>query len=132
MQFYYVTDNSFRNRRWTWAWKTIPSLQEISEPCNVCGKGRLYPGRYPARPLQLEVERGSGYPSMLGCAASLLVVSAAVLHDWQSNGVTGYQKFPATVVKATGTKIAKLVPPQYFHIQVTGRCELDLEAMGIR
>jgi hypothetical protein len=52
--------------------------------------------------------------------------------NWEANNITGYKKYPAPVIQATGSKIKQRTPPPYYHIQVTGRCELDLEAIGIR
>src|SRR5690349_2365845 len=97
MQFYHVTDNSFFSKNWAWAWSIKPWEHEISTLCDICGKGRLYPGRYPDRPLFAEVEGGKDYPDVLGCAAPYLIVSETVIGDWEANHVTGYEKFPLII-----------------------------------
>ncbi len=132
MQFYKLTNNSIYSRGWTWAWSLIPRLDTISSVCDVCHIGRLYPGRYPERSLGVAVEGGTKYPDVLGCGSyPLLIVSAQVIADWKKNDVSGYREFLLTVTKSQGKKIEVVTPPQYFHIEVSGRCLLDLEAMGV-
>ncbi len=119
------------SKGWTWAHNLI-GFYEKSTRCDVCGRGNLFPDYYPEYPLSVEVEGGTQYPDILGCGAyPLFIVSENVIKDWEVRAIRGYEKFALSVVKATGKKIKDIVPPSYYHIKVTGRCNLDLEAMGL-
>jgi DNA-directed RNA polymerase subunit RPC12/RpoP len=120
------------SERWAWGVGYRPRLGDLGVPCDVCGNGELFPGVYPEQPLGIIVEDGSAYPDCLGCGGGpLLIVSQAVTEDWEEHEVTGWRKFPMTVKSARGEAISLLRPPQYYHIQVLGRCELDLAAMQV-
>jgi hypothetical protein len=137
--FYSLGDNSIFSRKWVWAWSVKPMPDEIGVLCDVCQRGRLYPGRYPQRPLEAYVgpldgqpESDFKYPDILGCAAPYLIVSDTVISDWETHNITGYRKFLIEITQATDAQIKRAVPPKYYHIEVTGRCQLDLDASGIR
>lgn len=111
----------------------MPALDTISTACPVCGNGRLYPGRYPERPLEINVEGGVKYPDILGCGSyPFLIVSDAVVTDWITHSVSGFTSYPLRVAAAKGPNIRDVPKPQYHHIQVTGRCEVDLRRMRVK
>ena len=132
MQFYSISDNSVYSPQWARAWKIIPSLTTLGVLCDVCGKGRLYPDRYLERPLTTEIEGRAKYPDVLGCAAPLFVVSEHILGDWMQNDISGFKPFPLHVIKPANLESENALPPNYFHLKIMGRCQLDLEAMGIQ
>jgi len=132
MQFYHVGHDAFSQDMWPWAVTLHPRLSEISASCDVCNIGRLYPEKYPERSFTVDVEGGSAYPDVLACGAyPLLIVSEAVIEDWESQQVTGYEKFPVNIGRVEEVKNKLANPPQYYHIKVNGRCLLNLNAMGV-
>jgi len=62
----------------------------------------------------------------------LLIVSEKVLNDWNSANVSGFEYYSVGINKINSEKLKDKEPPKYFHIIVTGRCELDLDKMGIK
>ena len=132
MKLYTVSYDSHGPNSWTWAWKIRPYPNANSSLCDLCGKGRFRLKNYPKHPLTTEVEGGRAFPDVLGCSYPLLAVSEHVLEDWQNNNITGGAAYPLTIAKAQGKRISTIPAPQYYHTFVTGRCELDFEAMGIR
>jgi hypothetical protein len=131
--FYDLAHNSNYTRGWTWAASLLPRLSSVGRRCNACGRGPFFAGGYPSLPLGIGVEGGTKYPDVLGCGSyPLLIVSQAMVDDWRGGGVTGYELFPVTVVAAKGPRIREQGPPPYYHVRVTGRCRLDLKAMGMR
>jgi hypothetical protein len=139
MAFYRIGDNTIFARKWLWAWNMKPHTEEMSVLCNVCHRGRLFPESYPRRSLEAQVgpldaqsEGDFSYPDVLGSASPYLIVSGAVIDDWENSGVTGYQKYPIYVSQAFASCRTEAAPLQYYHIEVTGRCQLNTEASGIR
>ena len=131
MSFYSVSYAAHMDAGWPWAVKLYPHPRITGTRCPVCGIGILYPGRYPAYPIIAGIEGGVRFPDVLGCSESFLVVSEAVISDWETAGVTGYKQHPFMIVREeVGDDTLELLP-RYYHIEVTGRCQLDLEAMGI-
>lgn len=132
MPLYSITDNTIEETQWTWAIEALPRLAAISERCDVCHRGRLYPGLYPERALDAEVEDGTSYPDILGCGSyPFFIISEATLLNLKHYGVESFQSFPLNITKATGPTIEAVTPPQYYHLKISVGCELDLHAMGI-
>lgn len=132
MPLYSVTDNTIEEKQWTWAIEALPRLATVSRRCDVCHRGRLYPGRYPERALDAEVEDGTSYPDILGCGSyPFFILSEATLLNLESHGVEGFQPFPLTITKATGPIIEAVTPPRYHHLKIAVGCELDFHAMGV-
>jgi len=131
--FYHVAHDSAYQHPYTWAYRYEPSLSERGTRCDVCGLGDVFvTGAYPRFPLSAAVEGGWRYPDVLGSGEyPLLIVSEAMVEDWVQDGITGYNAYPLTIVRASCAAIRRQTPPQYFHIEVTGRCQLDTEAMGL-
>ncbi len=131
MRFWKVGSNQGFTRGNAWAWRVTNERDEEELRC-ACGAVSTF-GRveYPRRLLEVEVEGGVRYPDVLGNAEFLLIVSEAVLDDWRRGGVTGYRAHPLRIASAKGKRIQEVKPPVYHHIEVTGRCELDLDAMGV-
>jgi hypothetical protein len=129
--FFELYHNSPYNRQFPWAYSITPPLATIGQRCNVCTNGYLFPGWYPDAPLTVSVNTGRKYPDVLGCGAyPLLIVSQAVLDDWSAVGLRGYEAFPLSVRAEPGAP--RLAAPIYYHLKITGRCELDTDAMGIK
>jgi len=132
MTLYSVDDNTIEEKQWTWAWTALPDLATISKRCDVCNRGRLYPGRYPERALDAEVEDGTSYPDILGCGShSFFIISEAALLHLQSGGVESFQPFPLNIIQATGSVIETVTPPRYHHLKIAVGCEVDFPAMGV-
>ena len=130
MIFYDFGDNSFCTRGYTWAWSLKPRPPGLLLRCKKCTAGL---STYPKHPLGLSVEGGVKYPDILGCGGyPLLIVSQNVIDDWEKAGITGYEKYEANIVEANGKRIRDLKPPQYYHINITGRAQYDMDAMGFR
>ena len=104
---------------------------ELRKPCSMCKDPFSI---YPRHSIGLAVEDGVKYPDILGCGEypSLLIVSKNVIDDWENAGITGYEKYEANIVEAKGKRIRDLEPPQYYHINITGRTEYDMDAMGFK
>lgn len=119
----------FKNRH-TWAFSLIPRISEISALCDVCGHGGLFPDWYPERPFSVIIGKGKIFPDILGCGAyPLTILSERVLATWSSLGLGSYTAFPLDVIVEPSS--GRPTPPPYYHIKITGRCELDLQAMGV-
>lgn len=109
----------------------LPRLATISKRCDVCNKGRLYPGRYPERALDARVADGISYPDILGCGSyPFFIISEVTLLLLKHYGVESFQSFPMNVIQATGSTIKTITPPQYHHLQIAVGCEVDFPAMG--
>ena len=112
-----------------WVWKTIPMRTESI--CPVCGQRAYAEGWYPAREVICETEKGTRYPDALANISNLIIVSDRVLRGFYDHGVTGFTPFPI-VIGPRSKKLQDVIPPVYWHLRVDGRCELDLEAMGLK
>lgn len=132
MPLYSITDNTIEETQWTWAIEALPRLAAISERCDVCHRGRLYPGPYPERALDAEVEDGTSYPDILGCGSyPFFIISEVTLLHLKSCSVESFQPFPLNIIQATGSIIETVNPPQYHHLKIAVGCELDFPAMGV-
>ena len=131
LNFYLVDYAAHMEAGWPWAGKLYPHPCKTGTLCPLCGKGILYPGRYPAYPITAGIEGGTAYPDVLGCSNPLFVVSQSVISDWEAANVTGYKQHPFLIVRAKSSDSDLAMLPRYYHIEVTGRCQIDLEAMGI-
>jgi hypothetical protein len=129
--FYLLRHKPSYKSRFAWAFTIVPRLSEIGELCDVCGKGRWYPSWYPERPLSVIIGKGKTYPDILGCGAyPLLILSERVLTTWDSLGLGSYSAYPMNIISEPAGK--RPTPPPYYHVKITGRCQLDLEAMGLK
>ena len=131
MIFYIFDDNTFATRGYTWAMSLKPRPEEFSRRCPKCRAGMSV--EYPKHSINLAVEGGSKYPDILGCGAeTILIVSQNVINDWEGAGITGYEKYDVNIVEAKGKRIKDAESPRYYHINVIGRAEYDMEAMGFK
>jgi len=132
MPLYSVIDNTIEETQWTWAWALRPRLATIIKNCDLCHRGSLYPGRYPERALDAEVEDGTSYPDILGCGSyPFFILSEAMLLHLESCGIESFQSFPLNITRATGSAIKTVNPPQYYHLKLAVGCELDFPKMGV-
>jgi hypothetical protein len=129
--FYRVRDATITVRGYPWGWKIIPSAFDRSMVCNTCGHPIMKPPGYPRHTLSVLLEGGTKWPDVLGTTELTLVVSEAVLSDWQRHRVTGYESFPLTIAECKSKKLAELATPNYYHIRAIGRAKRDLNQMGI-
>ncbi len=126
MFFYKFSHNSFYTRGYTWAysWK---NSSEYTKICPMCNSPLIV---YPDNTIHLTVEGGIKYPDILGCGEyPFLIVSENMINDWERFGITGYKKYKADIVEVKGKRIKDIEPPKYYHIDVIGRAEYDLNAM---
>lgn len=131
--FLCMRDNTHFSRGWTWAYKIQPNPRDLGELCPVCGKGRWFPSSYPRLPLLATVEGGSKYPDVLGCGSyPLLLLSSRVMESWSLHDIKGYKHYPLATIAEPNSKICLATAPTYHHVEVTGRCQFDLTAMGLR
>jgi hypothetical protein len=129
--FFQFHSNVAYRSRFVWAYSLTPRLDTIWQRCDVCNIGHVFPDWYPEIPLAATVDKKRKYPDILGCGAwPLRIVSQAVLDDWTAVGVKGYETFPLEVRGEAGSP--RLDAPAYYHLKITGRCELDTDAMGIK
>jgi hypothetical protein len=129
MQFYEFGHNSSDERGWTWAPTIYPRSKVHVNHCDVCGRH----GEYPEGAFDVNVEGGSSYPDILGCGAyPLLIVSDKVTSAWNEHGITSFQKWPVGIAAVHSKTLAGKVSPRYFHVEVTGKCVIDLEGSGIQ
>ena len=77
-----------------------------------------------------ETEKGKRYPDALANISNLIIISDRVLQGFYDHGVTGFTPFPI-VIGARSKKLQDVIPPVYWHLRVDGRCELDLDEMGV-
>lgn len=128
MNFYGLTDNTIDSRGWAYAVSVIPKSELVDINCTKCGTR----SSYPSAEFDVIVEGGSKYPDILQCGAyPFLIVSEAVVNDWEANGITSYKKYKVNVAGVNYSKLKEVIPPQYYHITVNGRCDIDLKKMGI-
>ncbi len=86
---------------------------------------------YPSEPIGTIVERGSKYADMMENTAFLPVFRVEVLDAFRAAGIGPFPEYPFEIVRAS-KKLRELGAPEYRHIRVDGRVELDLKAMRVR
>ncbi len=128
-QLYQMSDNTCLSRGWTYAPRFYPIDSHVRYRCTKCGAIANYPmGKY-----AIDLEGGTKYPDILLCGAyPLLIVSERVLNDWVNSGITGFQSFPLEIREIASEKLKTKERIQYYGIEVTAKCELDLEAMDVK
>ncbi|MBI2863281.1 MAG: hypothetical protein HYX94_01800 [Chloroflexi bacterium] len=128
VNFYRFGNNSSYNRRFTWAMSIIPRSEMVYRVCPRCSAVQ----HYPSGAFDVIVERGSQYPDVLGCGAyPFLIVSEEVIAVWIDAGISSFYTFPVDVAKVQSRKLRDIRPPQYFRVEIDGRCQIDLAASGI-
>ncbi len=96
--------------------------------CRKCGSTYL---KKRFEDVDLAVEGKGKYPDILLCGHwPILVVSNKVLNYWKENDIKGFQSHS---VRLFGKNEEELLQNEtYYHnIVITGRCSLDLDAMGV-
>lgn len=127
--FYTFGDNSFFTRGFTWAASIHPRSEVIHQICPECGSVK----HFPSGDFDVTLEKGSKYPDVLGCGAyPFLIVSEKVIGAWQDEGLDCFHTYKVNVAENKSTKLRNLTSPQYFRIEIDGRCRIDLEASGAK
>lgn len=130
MKFYKFTHNSAYTRGFTWATSIRPKSEMFRRTCPKFG----VISQYPSGEFDVVVEGGNQYPDVLGCGAyPFLIVSESVVNAWHDAGIDNFQSYLVQVaeVKSKSKKLHQTVPPNYYRIEIDGRCEIDLEASGL-
>ena len=127
-QFYNMSNNTCLSRGWTYAPSFYPVDNYVRYNCPKCGAIAYYPtGKY-----AIDLEGGTKYPDILLCGAyPLLIVSERVRNDWVNSGITGFVSFPLEIREIASAKLKTKEPVQYYGIEVSAKCELDLVAMDV-
>jgi hypothetical protein len=88
---------------------------------------------YPIGSFDVLVEEGTKYPDILGCGAyPFLIVSEQVVTMWQHHHIHSFTTYPVGVAEVNSKKLKDVPPPQYYRVEIDGRCAIDLEASGLR
>jgi hypothetical protein len=125
---YWFRDNSMHTRGFTWAMNVHPRSEMVHRACRECGSV----DHYPSGAFDVTVEGGTKYPDVLGCGAySFLIVSARAVAVWQEAGVTAFHTYPVNVAEVKSKRLEASAAPQYYSVEIDGRCALDLAASGI-
>ena len=128
MKTFMLTNNTLRSRGWAYAPSIYPRSELAGIDCDVCGAN----GTYPNKEFDIDLELGVKFPDILMCGAwAFLIVSQKVINDWKNNDVTGFEYYRVGINKIKSKKLRDKTPPQYYHVVITGRCELDMEEMGV-
>jgi len=129
LKFYEFSDNSSYTRGFAWAASIYPHSEMIHRVCQDCGSVE----HYPSGEFDVTLEGGTKYPDVLGCGAyPFLIVSKAVVLDWERAGITNFERFAVGVASIKSKRLREIPPPEYFRIEITGRCDIDLEASGLK
>jgi hypothetical protein len=68
---------------------------------------------------------------VLGCGEyPFLIVSDAVINDWQEANITSFHTYPVGIAEVQARKLRDVIPPRYFRVEIDGRCQIDLERSG--
>ena len=128
-KFYTFSDNSSYNRSFTWAMSINPRSEMTHYVCQNCGTIQ----NFPSGEFDVELKGGMKYPDILGCGAyPFLIVSETVVFDWENAGITNFEKFTVGVSSINSKRLSEISPPQYFRIEITGHCEIDLKASALK
>jgi hypothetical protein len=121
--------NSFHTRGFTWAFSIRPRSEVAHMHCPECGAV----DSYPSGAFDVAVEGGTKYPDVLGCGAyPFLIVSDRVVGAWAEANISSFHTFPVGVFDVKSRKLAQIVPPSYFRVEIDGRCRIDLVASGVQ
>jgi hypothetical protein len=89
--------------------------------------------QYPVGSFDVLVEGGTKYPDILGCGHyPFLIVSERVVTIWQHHDIRSFTTYPVGVAEVNSKKLKDVSPPQYYRVEIDGRCAIDLEASGLR
>jgi hypothetical protein len=88
---------------------------------------------YPRGAFDVIVEGGTKYPDILGCGAyPFLIVSEVVIKVWQQAEITCFHTYPVGIAEVKAKKLRDVAQPQYFRVEIDGKCEIDLIASGVK
>jgi len=125
---YRFSDNSIYNPQFVWAAEIYPRSEIFNRTCSRCNSRESYPiGAF-----DVILEDGTQYPDVLGCGAfPFLIVSNRVVDHWNHANITAFHVYPVGIaeIRTEGLRIAD--PPDYFRIEIDGRCHIDLQASGL-
>ncbi len=128
-KFYRFGDNSHYTRGYTWAYSIISRSEVYESRCKKCGSV----AKYPIGDFDVIVEGGVKYPDVLGCGAyPFLIVSEVVVNDWFDAGITCFTKYNVGVAEVKSKKLVDVPKPNYYSIEIEGRCKIDLDASGLK
>ena len=100
----------------------------INTRCDACGRG----SEIPEGSFDVVVEGGRQFPDVLYCGAyPFLIVSARVAGDWERSKINDFTRFPVRVKDLTDAQVKLSDAPEYFRIEVSGSCEVDLRRSGL-
>lgn len=87
---------------------------------------------YPSGSFDVVVEGGTKYPDVLRCGAyPFLIVSEAVTSAWHEAGITCFHTYQVGIAEVKSTYMQGVAPPNYFRIEIDGKCQIDLAASGM-
>ena len=108
---------------------TILNESRYFANCSECGSNYL---KNEIGDVDLIIEGKGKYPDILSCGRwPILIVSDKVLRIWNDNNISGFRSYNVSLFTQEGQEIPKS-KGHYHHISITGRSELDFDAMGIR
>lgn len=128
MVYFEFVDNSLFERKWTTAVSIRPTSHVIQWTCPGCGRA----DNRPTGSFDVTLEGGSLFPDVLGCGAyPLLIVSDRVVAAWNNAGVGSFLQSPVGIAAIQDSRAQIIAAPNYYHIEITGECVVDLKASGI-
>lgn len=126
--FLKLSDNTYSFAKFPWAVKIVPGSKMIYNLCRECGVVQSYP----SGGFGVTLEGGHTYPDFLGCGAyPFMILSRRVLDDWAREGISNYKVYSVEIVSTDSAKLAEKRPPEYYRVELDGRCQIDLAASGL-
>ena len=106
----------------------LPTSRLVNTSCEVCG----CVSEIPEGSFDVVVEGGRQFPDLLYCGAyPFLIVSARVVDDWERSNINDFSRFTVRVKDLTDAQVKLSDAPEYFRIEVSGSCEVDLRRSGL-
>lgn len=126
--FYEFSHNTTYEGVFPWAVSIIPRSEVIFRECRECNAIETYP----SGAFDVTLEGGSKYPDILGCGAyPFLIVAQSVINVWRGNNINCFQGYPVNITDIRSTFLQGIVEPQYFRVEIEGRCQIDLTASRV-
>jgi len=120
-----LSDNTALSRGWLYAHKIHPTSELVDTRCDKCGRGSVVP----SGGFDVDLEGGSKFPDILLCGAHpFLLVSERVMADWHKSGINTFDAHSVRVISVKSAKAPLTRAPQYFRIEITGRCSVNSKA----
>lgn len=125
---YHLAPEDANGKLYAYAPSIVPTSRLVNTICEKCGRG----SEIPEGSFDVVVEGAEHFPDLLYCGAyPFLIVSEYVTVNWDHAEITNFSRFQVRVKDSTDGKAKPSDAPQYFRIEVTGSCEVNLRKSGL-